>query len=158
MATVNTLDSRTRSSDVYLDMRVDKNYEKAVNNYVKNGYADELETGKAILRELQRSPSVKFYKRTSNGGFVVVDSVGALESESSPFFMFAMTRYTLSSFANDNIPALNEQRYANVLQRSLETNRYLTTVTTHRLVIKTEVTNPVVHNPKAKRCSQECRG
>ena len=86
MATVNTLDSRTSSSDVYLDMRVDKNYEKTVNTYVKNGYADELETGKAILRELQRSPSVKFYKRTSNG-FVVVDSVGALESESTPLLL-----------------------------------------------------------------------
>ena len=80
MTPVNTLDSNVAGSDIILDMRKDKTYEKAVNNSFKNGYDDELETGRAILRELQRSLG-RDGKFLASNGSVVVDSEDALQSK-----------------------------------------------------------------------------
>lgn len=86
MTTVSTLDSLTAGSNVKLDMRVDKTYKETLNkffnDYVNKEYADELETGNAILQKLQRRLGTegKFLKRAGNG-FVEVDREAALESK-----------------------------------------------------------------------------
>eukprot|EP00986_Skeletonema_menzelii_P012650 scaffold7065_cov147-Skeletonema_menzelii.AAC.9 len=85
VTTVSTLDSLTAGSNVKLDMRVDKTYKETLNkffnDYVNKEYADELETGNAILQKLQRRLGTegKFLKRAGNG-FVEVDREAALES------------------------------------------------------------------------------
>mmetsp|Transcript_8423 Transcript_8423/g.13903 ORF Transcript_8423/g.13903 Transcript_8423/m.13903 type:complete len:646 (+) Transcript_8423:137-2074(+) len=84
VTTVSTLDSLTAGSNVKLDMRVDKTYKETLNkffnDYVNKEYADELETGNAILQKLQRRLGTegKFLKRAGNG-FVEVDREAALE-------------------------------------------------------------------------------
>ena len=86
-------------------MRVDKDYKETLNkffnDYVNKEYGDELETGKAILLELQRKMGTegKFYKRAGNG-FVEVDNDVALDSKSLSTSLVE-TRHSLASFSND---------------------------------------------------------
>ncbi len=84
--TTTTRESLTAGNDLILDMRVNKFYKdtmnKFFNDYVNNEYDDIVETGEAILLELQRSLGTegKFLKRAGNG-LVEVESEAVLQSK-----------------------------------------------------------------------------
>ena len=86
--TTTTRESLIAGNDIILDMRVNKFYKdtmnKFFNDYVNKEYDDIVETGGAMLHELQRSLGTegKFLKRAGNG-LVEVKSEAALESKSS---------------------------------------------------------------------------
>ncbi len=85
--TTTARESLIAGNDIILDMRVNKVYKDIMNkffrDFVNKEYDDIVETGEAILHELQRSLGTqgKFRKRAGNG-LVEIKSEAALESKS----------------------------------------------------------------------------